>query len=151
MICIGDIYEGQFADNMMNGIGTYTYKSSQDIYSGSWLNNKKHGEGRYEYFADKSMMVGTWEQNDMVSGAWELKDSAVYTGKFRMGVPVGPGKFVFKSGLTLPGVFEETNVVAETTEEPVAEEEEGNEGEAKETVPPEPPIVVWRGESIVSF
>jgi hypothetical protein len=33
----GDIYEGEWSDNHLQGEGTYTYKKSSDIYSGSWV------------------------------------------------------------------------------------------------------------------
>ena len=149
----GDIYEGEFRDNQMHGVGSYTYKTSQDIYSGEWVNNKKHGQGRYEFFADKSMLAGTWDKGFIVAGDWELKDCAVYSGNFRMGVPVGPGKFTFKSGLVLPGTFEEAvpekSPEGEQERDP-AEEPEGDAPPA-EDIPAEPPIVHWRGENIVSF
>lgn len=149
----GDLYEGEFRDNLMHGVGSYTYKASQDIYSGEWSNGKKHGQGRYEFFADKSMLSGSWEKGFMVAGDWELKDFAVFSGTFRQGVPVGPGRFTFKSGLVLPGSFEETLPDKGPEESQEREPEEDGEGEAApaEDIPAEPPIVHWRGESIVSF
>lgn len=146
----GDVYEGEFQDNKMHGTGTYTYKKSQDIYSGAWVNNLKHGQGRYEYFADKSMLVGTWEAGSMVSGEWELRDSAVFSGSFRLGVPVGAGRFAFKSGLVLTGAFEEQRSGDGESTEEKGEAEEG-EAEAAEAVAAEPPVVSWRSDSIVSF
>jgi hypothetical protein len=149
----GDVYEGEFVNNKMHGMGTYTYKKTQDIYSGEWSDDKKHGQGRYEFAADKSMLVGVWVNGHMVSGDWELKDSAVYSGTFRYGVPVGPGKFRFKSGLELPGVFEEQKT---GSEEPVemdsaADEETSADNVVEAVINTDPPMVTWRGEHIISF
>lgn len=150
----GDIYEGEFSNNRMEGTGTYTYKHSQDIYSGSWVADKKHGQGTYEYAADKSLLIGTWEKGNIVSGDWVLKDAATYSGSFKRGVPVGAGKFTFKSGLVLPGVFEEATSAVEVSEAQEEQEpaEEGAEAAAPvEEEPTEPPVVTWKGERIVSF
>ncbi len=136
----GDLYEGEWFENKMQGEGTYSYKKSGDIYSGAWRLGKKHGQGRYEYGADSSMLVGTWESGTITTGAWELKGAGVYDGNFKLGRPYGPGKFSFTSGLTQTGVFEEKKPAAEEEEEPVGEGE-----------PPRPPNVAWKGASIVSM
>lgn len=135
----GDVYEGEWLDNKINGEGTYIYKKSGDIYSGTWVNGKKHGDGRYEFGADKSMFVGNWEHGDFVTGAWEFKGAGVYEGQFKLGRPIGEGKFSFASGLSQTGSYVEHKGAVEGEEEPV-------EGEA-----PKPPNVSWKGQSIVSF
>lgn len=133
----GDIYEGEWLEDKIHGEGSYTYKKSGDIYSGSWSNGKKCGQGRYEYAADSSQLVGEWVDGDIVSGSWELKGSSVYTGKFKLGRPIGEGSFAFVSGLTQTGTFEEIKVPGE---------EEPAEGE-----PPKAPNVAWKGNSVVAF
>ncbi len=122
----------------MHGEGTYIYKKSGDIYSGSWVENKKHGQGRYEFSADQSQFVGQWVNGDMVSGTWELKGAGVYEGEFKLGRPVGAGKFSFASGITQTGSFVEKKPAE-------GEEEAAEEGAVKV------PNVAWSGDSIVSF
>jgi len=132
----GDIYEGEWVDGKMQGEGSYTYKKTGDIYSGSWKANKKHGYGRYEFGADKSMLVGAWESGQLVNGSWELKNFANYEGGFKLGRPLGAGKFVFNNGYTQEGTF---------VEEKSAEDDGGDADAAK------PPNVSWRGKAIVQF
>jgi len=136
----GDIYEGEWIDNKMQGEGTYTYKKSGDIYSGSWVADKKSGQGEYEFGADSSVMVGTWVDGQITTGKWILKGAAVYKGEFKLGRPFGAGSFTFASKLVQKGAFVEAKKGADEEEEAPAD------GEA-----PQPPNVVWEGESIVAF
>ncbi len=123
----------------MHGEGSYTYKKSGDIYSGTWEANLKHGQGTYYFGGDVSRLVGTWEKGQITTGKWELDGAAVYEGEFKLGIPVGKGKFTFTSGLVQTGAFEEKKPVE-------GEEEETGEGEG-----PKAPNVTWKGDSIVSF
>jgi hypothetical protein len=150
---IGESYEGDFVENLFHGQGTYIYKNG-DIYDGIWANNKKNGAGTYEYAADFSVLKGDWENGFMKSGKWLMKNAATYEGDFKYGVPVGAGKFVFQSGLVLPGVFEEKG---SDVDAPAAIEEDetpaDDDGEVLATplINTEPPVVTWRGDTIVSF
>ena len=133
----GDIYEGEWVENDMQGEGTYTYKKTGDIFVGSWFAGKKHGKGSYYFGADSSQMTGTWENGQILAGSWTLKDCSVYTGEFKLGRPYGAGKFDFAGGLSQSGAYEEFKT---------EDEEEPAEGD-----PPKPPNVAWKGTSIVSF
>lgn len=133
----GDVYEGEWVANKMEGQGTYTYKKTGDIYSGTFQGNKKHGAGDYEFGKDNSRMTGTWENGEIVSGKWIFKGAAEYEGTFKMGKPINAGKFTFASGLSQEGSFEV--VKAEGEEEPAEDEA------------PVAPITKWAGKSIVSF
>jgi len=103
----GDIYHGEWVDGKMHGEGSYTYKKTGDVYSGTWVQNKKQGKGDYSFGKDKSMLRGEWENGELVDGSWELKNFANYYGKFKMGRPLGVGKFEFKNGYTQDGEFVE--------------------------------------------
>ena len=83
------------------------------------------------------MFAGNWENGLFQNGTWELKDSAVYEGNFKLGRPYGEGKFIHASGLTQKGTYEEKKT---------GEEEEPAEDEV-----PLPPNVTWKGESIVAI
>jgi hypothetical protein len=139
-----DVYEGQWFENKMQGIGTYTYNSTAkggepDIYSGSFIDGKKEGEGRYEFGADQSMFVGTWKEGEMSTGKWELKGAAVYTGNFDKSRPIGEGTFAFSSGLSQAGSFDAKKLA------------EGEEEEAPEEGAEVVPNVSWSGANIVAF
>lgn len=121
----------------MHGEGSYTYKKTGDIYSGSWANNVKNGEGRYEFGADQSIFIGVWENGQITTGTWELKGAGRYDGGFKLGRPLGAGRFEFVNGIAQEGEY-----VAMKGEE----DEEPQEGE-----PEKPPNVTWKGQSIVSF
>eukprot|EP01035_Chromulina_nebulosa_P027401 gene27401-36041_t len=124
----GDLYEGEWVENKIEGEGTYTYKKSGDIYSGSWVSNKKSGQGTLEFGSDSSMLVGTWIDGQITTGTWVLKGAAVYEGQFKLGRPFGEGKFNFESGLSQTGSYDVQKL-------PEGEEEEQPaEGEA-----PKPP------------
>jgi hypothetical protein len=136
----GDIYEGEWFEDKMNGEGSYTYTKSGDIYSGSFVFDKKHGNGTYQFGADSSMLIGDWVEGQITTGRWVLKDAAVYEGAFKLGRPFGEGKFSFESGLSQSGSYDVKKLGPDEEEEPVGE------GEA-----PRPPNVEWKGTSIVSF
>lgn len=120
----------------MHGEGSYIYKKTGDIYSGSWDNNKKQGKGRYEFTQDSSVLSGAWVDGQIAEGSWEWKDAGRYDGSFKLGRPLGAGKFEFVNGIVHSGEY-----VAQK----LAEDEEPAEGDA-----PKPPNVTWKGESIVS-
>lgn len=132
----GDIYEGEWLDNKMHGEGSYTYKKTGDIYSGSWSGNKKNGRGRYECASDSSVLSGAWVDGNITEGSWEWKDAGKYDGTFKLGRPVGVGRFEFVNGIVHNGEY---------VQKKVADEEEPAEGDA-----PRPPNVTWKGQSIVS-
>ena len=44
----GDKYEGQFENNVPNGLGLYISAFGDEKYSGDFSNGKKHGWGKLE-------------------------------------------------------------------------------------------------------
>lgn len=60
----GDIYEGNWDKDMMNGKGTYYFLSYNNIehYEGNWVDNEMSGKGTY-IAADGKSITGTWEHN----------------------------------------------------------------------------------------
>lgn len=133
----GDIYEGNWVENKMEGEGTYTYLKTGDIYSGAWKADKRHGQGTYEFGGDKSVLTGEWVEGQITTGKWVLRGAAEYEGEFKLGRPIGAGKFTFESGLEQSGTY---------VEQKAEDEEPADEGEG-----PIPPYVTWVGSSIVSF
>jgi hypothetical protein len=101
----GDIYDGSWVGNVMEGEGTYQYKASGDIYTGGFAGGKKSGAGLYEFGKDGSVIKGSWVNGDVTDGEWILKDAAVYKGSFKNGKPDGAGTIAFKSGIEQSGSF----------------------------------------------
>jgi hypothetical protein len=65
-----DIYEGEFAENLFSGFGTFTWKTG-DKYVGHWKENKRNGSGCFSWHAGDSY-DGLWE-DDLKSGVGTLK------------------------------------------------------------------------------
>jgi len=59
----GNMYEGEWKDNLYHGHGTMTY-SNGDKYIGEWEEGKYHGKGKYIY-ADGSVLEGLWESGEI--------------------------------------------------------------------------------------
>lgn len=66
----GDVYEGTWKANQMNGTGKFTTKL-KSIYNGNFINDSKEGFGQY-----------TWP------------DGRRYVGQWKKGVQHGEGKYV---------------------------------------------------------
>ena len=127
----------------MQGDGSYLYKKTGDTYFGSWFDGQKHGTGKYKFGSNEGCMEGVWERGQMVNGAWNLADAAIFTGDFKTGRPYGAGKFDFiGSGLTQIGSFDDIKP------------SQGGEDDDEETASSEQakvPKVEWNGESLVAF
>lgn len=50
---------GEWAEDLRNGQGKYTYVNS-DAYEGEWSNNLRHGKGSYTFSATGAKYVGNW-------------------------------------------------------------------------------------------
>jgi hypothetical protein len=107
----GDVYNGEWKENKMEGEGTYMYAKTKDIYSGAWVAGLKHGTGCYEYGETKSQLNGSWESGAFVSGEWVLSGAGIFQGGFQGGKPSGPGQFVFASGVTQSGDYSKRQAV----------------------------------------
>ena len=74
----GDIYKGEFMQNMFQGKGEYTHSSQKAIYDGLFENDERHGNGSFYLFkADEEVLKilneigcyrGTFAKNDKVAG-----------------------------------------------------------------------------------
>lgn len=65
-----DVYEGQFANGMFHGFGTYKWKSKQ-VYVGNWADGKISGKGKLLY-SNGDIFVGNFE-NGRRTGYGTLK------------------------------------------------------------------------------
>ena len=91
----GEIYEGKFTGNAINGKGIY--KDGNLLYIGNFNNNIKNGKG--ELFCDDFHYVGNFRNNSIHGkGRIELYDNGVYEGSFVDGEITGYGIFKYFNG-----------------------------------------------------
>lgn len=60
----GDKYEGNFASDVMDGQGTFTWSTGNE-YVGGWVRNERSGTGVLRR-ADGSIQRGDWENGSLV-------------------------------------------------------------------------------------
>ena len=103
----GDVYEGEFSNDEILGIGKFTYYKTGDVYEGNIKNGKKTGQGKYSYL-DGTCYEGNYDR-DMPNGQGKLTffDGAVYEGNFVDGTRQGQGKYTFASGDVYEGEFKD--------------------------------------------
>ncbi|XP_021018835.1 radial spoke head 10 homolog B2 isoform X2 [Mus caroli] len=106
-------YEGDWVYNIKKGWGIRCYKSG-NIYEGQWENNMRHGEGRMRWLTTNEEYTGHWEkgiQNGFGTHTWFLKRIPnsqyplrnEYIGAFVNGFRHGQGKFYYASGAMYEG------------------------------------------------
>jgi hypothetical protein len=108
----GDVYDGDFANGIREGSGTYRYGKNKDVYTGDWINNLKHGIGKMTYNmaeppadGDEDKPVepkigeyqGYWENGRRHGeGVFTYPNGDVYSGWWRFGKKEGTGLYVSK-------------------------------------------------------
>lgn len=101
----GDVFEGTFVNDEINGYGRFTYYSTADIFEGQIVSGKKTGHGKY-IFRDETVYEGNYE-NDLPNGHGKISyyDGTVYEGNFVDGTRQGYGVIVFEIGDRYEGEF----------------------------------------------
>ena len=84
------MYEGEFADDVANGQGKFTWKNG-DVYEGEWKEGRRHGEGSC-FFA-------------VASTEYPVKASEIYEGSWQRGKFHGQGKLFMADGSTREGTW----------------------------------------------
>ncbi|XP_047390345.1 radial spoke head 10 homolog B-like isoform X4 [Sciurus carolinensis] len=106
-------YEGDWVYNIKKGWGIRCYKSG-NIYEGQWEDNMRHGEGKMRWLTTNEEYTGSWErgvQNGFGTHTWFLKRIPnsqyplrnEYIGEFVNGCRHGHGKFYYASGAVYEG------------------------------------------------
>ena len=96
------IYEGEFVNNLANGIGSY-HNSDGSVYRGEWKNNKPHGEGE-EIWPNESKFKGTFVNGKKEGyGSYLLSDGSQYKGSFEKNRFWGFGKMAWSDGRKYKG------------------------------------------------
>ena len=108
----GDVYDGEWKEGMMEGIGKCLYAEDQAVYEGEWKSNERFGKGTYvlpscfvyegEWKADMSNGQGkcVYDNGDIYEGQWKnnqrhgkgtytwRSDGSVHIGNWKDGKPV---------------------------------------------------------------
>lgn len=81
---IGDTYEGDFVNGKKAGHGTYTFKNGQ-VYVGQFSDNLRNGKGKFT-FSDGSIYEGSFVNDNFIGhGIYTAKSGSKQTGKFTVG------------------------------------------------------------------
>ncbi|TPX53423.1 hypothetical protein SeMB42_g00789 [Synchytrium endobioticum] len=80
----GDSYEGEYADGVRCGKGTYRWKTSGARYAGNYVDDRKHGEGLLVY-----------------------PDASKYKGSFVAGKRSGYGTYLYMNGDVYKGMWDD--------------------------------------------
>ncbi len=100
-----DVYEGEFRDDAITGIGTYKWKN-RDVFEGSFVDGKMHGKGKYKW-PDGALYEGNYVENIKIGeGKFKWSNGKVYIGPFVNGKQHGAGKIVYPDGRVKQVVFE---------------------------------------------
>eukprot|EP00980_Cylindrotheca_fusiformis_P019057 scaffold6428_cov103-Cylindrotheca_fusiformis.AAC.3 len=98
------IYEGEWKQGRWNGIGKHS-KPNGDVYEGQFLDNLYHGEGMFKYHESKRKYEGQYVMGERVKGTMRYADGSVYKGQFYHGRRHGRGSYTFKDGSRYKGDF----------------------------------------------
>ena len=91
----GEIYEGRFENDKLNGKGIY--KIGGEMYIGDFQNYRKHGKG--ELFTNSYHYVGDFVNDTMKgNGRIEYYDEGVFEGNFNNDEINGYGIYKYKNG-----------------------------------------------------
>ena len=121
----GNIYDGDWKDDVRNGKGKYTWING-DIYDGDWKDDKRNGKGKYTW-VDGNIFEGdwkddkrngkgkyTWVNGDLYEGDWKddkkngegkliWASGDVYNGSWLLGIKSGQGEMSYKNGTSYSG------------------------------------------------
>ena len=95
----GNIYSGEWENDIISGKGTFTYKNG-DKYVGEYKYGKRSGKGTFT-FVNGSSYTGEWA-NDHYSGhgRFVFKNGNIYDGEWQGGKRNGIGTFTNGSSVT---------------------------------------------------
>eukprot|EP00696_Hemimastix_kukwesjijk_P004014 gnl/Hemi2/14949_TR5061_c0_g1_i1.p2 gnl/Hemi2/14949_TR5061_c0_g1~~gnl/Hemi2/14949_TR5061_c0_g1_i1.p2 ORF type:complete len:228 (-),score=91.47 gnl/Hemi2/14949_TR5061_c0_g1_i1:114-797(-) len=91
----GDRYEGQYANGVRHGEGTYVWADKKEKYEGNYVNDKKDGLGSY-YYDNGGIYRGMWVKNRRHGeGTFFYKNGDIFTGNWARGRKEGEGTYMF--------------------------------------------------------
>ena len=100
----GAVYEGEFVNNLKNGIGVMVWQSG-DKYIGEWKAGNITGKGKLIY-KDGRIYEGDFLKDQIEGkGTMIYKDGSKYIGDFKNGLKNGQGKYTYANGTIEEGEF----------------------------------------------
>jgi hypothetical protein len=78
----GSKYEGQWVDDLRNGVGSYYYVNG-DRYEGEWREHLRHGHGTYHFNETGSKYVGMWFKGQKHGRGEIIHANHKFVGKFK--------------------------------------------------------------------
>jgi hypothetical protein len=76
----------------------FTFKNG-DVYEGEFENNMRHGRGKLTFEKDRSFLDGEWKNDKFVKGKFsQPTEYAEYSGAFQDGQFHGLGKLTVQTG-----------------------------------------------------
>ena len=101
----GDVYEGEFSNDLMHGTGKLTIVG-EGTYEGEFVQGKKSGEGTFT-FANGDVYKGNWLDDKMEgSGVYTFANGDVYSGAFSNNKFNGTGTYK-KNGSSYTGTWKD--------------------------------------------
>eukprot|EP00795_Rhopilema_esculentum_P001293 gene1293-15680_t len=117
----GNIYEGQWLNNMRHGKGKMHWFDRGEEYDGEWVNGVQNGTGKYIWYSKRvtasQYPIRNEYRGDFVNGqrdgfgAFYYASGAKYSGQWVKNVKSGNGEFMFKNGSVFKGTFENDHIV----------------------------------------
>ncbi len=103
----GDIHEGEFVDEILNGQGKITF-SSGDINEGYFVNGALNGQGKI-IMTNGNILEGSFIENE-INGTGKLSSTeGAFVGEFQNGLPIGLFVFINNDGVKIEGEFKVEN------------------------------------------
>lgn len=106
---IGDVYEGQWANDLIHGKGTYIWANGEK-YIGDWYKGLKKGHGVY-YYINGAIYDGEWSDDKRNGHGTLTVDGNKYVGEFYNDMFHGHGIFSMSSGDFFDGQYIEGNMI----------------------------------------
>ncbi len=100
----GDIYVGEFINDVIYGRGEYRYANG-DVYVGDFAGSVKHGEGTYTFLNGDKYTGGFEGDRFHGQGTYTWHSGASYTGGYSHGLKSGQGVFRYANGDSYSGTF----------------------------------------------
>lgn len=82
----GDSYEGEFANNLINGKGRLINLLKKMMYEGQWKDNQMHGKGVYVWKDGRAYKGHYCEGEKDGLGIYKFVDGNIYVGYWSQGV-----------------------------------------------------------------
>ena len=108
----GNVYDGQWEDDMRNGKGEYRYKNG-NRYVGDWKDNVKNGVGEF-FYSSGEKYEGSFENSLRHGhGVFYYRNGAVFEGEWQNDMLSGEGILTAKDGSRKRQKWENNKLVSE--------------------------------------